>query len=143
MVNAAVLVTTLTGGAARGRSCISGMRSHDGEETFPRGWWCHYCEYSRQAVTGALLLGVAGASLPAAGAIAFGAGCVSGITAGALSEWGVDHALGDEEGEGKDTVRDETNRLEASALTRWKRSSECKVIIVQFFDKRIEITCYP
>ncbi|CAB9527985.1 expressed unknown protein [Seminavis robusta] len=45
-----------------------------------------------QVVTGAIMVGVAGASLPVAGVVAFGVGCTSGITAGALSEWGVDSA---------------------------------------------------
>lgn len=43
-----------------------------------------------QAITGAVAIGVLGVSLPLAGALAFGVGCVSGISAGALSEWGVD-----------------------------------------------------
>ena len=46
-----------------------------------------------QAITGALAIGALGASLPLAGALAFGVGCVSGITAGALSEWGVDGVM--------------------------------------------------
>ncbi|CAB9529800.1 expressed unknown protein [Seminavis robusta] len=45
-----------------------------------------------QVVTGAIMVGVAGASLPVAAVVAFGVGCTSGITAGALSEWGVDSA---------------------------------------------------
>mmetsp|Transcript_29661 Transcript_29661/g.63549 ORF Transcript_29661/g.63549 Transcript_29661/m.63549 type:complete len:480 (-) Transcript_29661:222-1661(-) len=44
-----------------------------------------------QAITGVVAIGVLGASLPLAGALAFGVGCASGITAGALSEWGVDN----------------------------------------------------
>ena len=46
-----------------------------------------------QALTGALMIGVAGASLPVAGAVAFSVGCASGITAGALSEWTVDGVM--------------------------------------------------
>jgi hypothetical protein len=49
-----------------------------------------------QAIAGAVAIGVLGASLPVAGAVAFGAGCVSGITAGALSEWGVDGVMAPE-----------------------------------------------
>lgn len=51
------------------------------------------CSVAGQALTGALLIGVVGASLPVAGAIAFAVGCVSGITGGALSEWGVDGVM--------------------------------------------------
>ena len=36
------------------------------------------------------MIGVLGASLPLAGAVAFGVGCATGISAGALSEWTVD-----------------------------------------------------
>jgi hypothetical protein len=39
------------------------------------------------------MIGVAGASLPVAGAVAFSVGCASGITAGALSEWTVDGVM--------------------------------------------------
>jgi len=46
-----------------------------------------------QAITGAIMIGVAGASLPVAGAVAFGVGCASGVTAGVLSEWGVDSIM--------------------------------------------------
>ena len=48
-----------------------------------------------QAIAGAAMIGLVGASLPVAGAVAFSAGCVSGITAGALSEWGVDGFMGE------------------------------------------------
>ena len=43
-----------------------------------------------QVLLDRLLIGVAGASLPLALPIAFGVGCVSGISAGALSEFTVD-----------------------------------------------------
>jgi len=49
-----------------------------------------------QAITGAILLGVGGVALPVVAAVAFGVGCVSGISAGALSEWGVDNVLEDD-----------------------------------------------
>merc|ERR1739848_590225 len=42
-----------------------------------------------QAAASAVMLGLVGAGLPAAIAVAF-VGCVSGIAAGALSEWTVD-----------------------------------------------------
>merc|ERR1740130_2274510 len=51
------------------------------------------CSVAGQALTGALMIGVVGASLPVAGVIAFAVGCVSGITGGALSEWGVDGVM--------------------------------------------------
>ena len=65
-----------------------------------------------QAITGAVAIGVLGASLPLAGALAFGVGCASGITAGALSEWGVDgvmkkHRDGVREKHGKEAGADE------------------------------------
>ena len=60
-----------------------------------------------QAVTGAIMLGVAGASLPLAGAVAFGVGCCSGITAGALSEWTVDTVI-----DGKKKKDDENDESE-------------------------------
>merc|ERR1739848_258406 len=43
-----------------------------------------------QAAASAVMLGLVGAGLPAAIAVAFTVGCVSGIAAGALSEWTVD-----------------------------------------------------
>lgn len=49
-----------------------------------------------QALTGVVAMGVLGASLPVAGAVAFTVGCVCGITAGALSEWGVDGVMKDD-----------------------------------------------
>jgi hypothetical protein len=51
------------------------------------------CSVAGQALTGAVMIGVVGASLPVAGVIAFAVGCVSGITGGALSEWGVDGVM--------------------------------------------------
>eukprot|EP00536_Pseudo-nitzschia_multiseries_P018697 jgi/Psemu1/293614/fgenesh1_pg.2920_\ len=48
-----------------------------------------------QAVSGAAMIGLLGATLPVAGAVAFSVGCVSGIMAGALSEWGVDEMMDD------------------------------------------------
>ena len=46
-----------------------------------------------QAIGGVVMVGLVGASLPVAGVVAFSVGCVSGITAGALSEWGVDGVM--------------------------------------------------
>jgi len=62
-----------------------------------------------QAITGAVAVGILGVSLPLAGALAFGAGCVSGISAGALSEWGVDVVMktgGSEEDESQDATKE-------------------------------------
>ena len=62
-----------------------------------------------QAITGVVAVGILGVGLPLAGALAFGAGCVSGITAGALSEWGVDVVMkkgGSEEDESKDSAKE-------------------------------------
>ncbi|KAL3935841.1 MAG: hypothetical protein SGBAC_008717 [Bacillariaceae sp.] len=108
-VNAAILATTLTGGAAGAGvaglltgGAMTAKRLGDGveqeDETEVAKSIAVYGSATTasvvgQAVTGALLVGLAGVTLPVAGAVAFGVGCASGITAGALSEWGVDHAL--------------------------------------------------
>mmetsp|Transcript_34285 Transcript_34285/g.100855 ORF Transcript_34285/g.100855 Transcript_34285/m.100855 type:complete len:293 (+) Transcript_34285:117-995(+) len=106
-VNAAVLVTAATGGAASAVGFITGgaitaKRLGDGvinddEKEVAKSLAVYSCATGAsvvgQAVTGALMLGVAGASLPLAGAVAFGVGCCSGITAGALSEWTVDSVV--------------------------------------------------
>ena len=106
-VNAAVLVTAATGGAASAVGFIAGgaitaKRLGDGvinedEKEVAKSLAVYSCATGAsvvgQAVTGALMLGVAGASLPLAGAVAFGVGCCSGITAGALSEWTVDSVV--------------------------------------------------
>merc|ERR1712238_654775 len=63
------------------------------------------CSVVGQAITGAVLIGVVGASLPVAGVIAFAVGCVSGVTGGALSEWGVDGVMVDDNDEEHDTNR--------------------------------------
>ena len=46
-----------------------------------------------QAITRAVMICIAGASLTLAGVVAFGVGCCSGVTAGALSEWIVDSVM--------------------------------------------------
>ena len=63
------------------------------------------CSVAGQALTGAVLIGVVGASLPVAGVIAFAVGCVSGITGGALSEWGVDGVMVDENGNSNNSMK--------------------------------------
>ena len=106
-VNAAVLVTAATGGAASAVGFIAGgaitaKRLGDGiinedEKEVAKSLAVYSCATGAsvvgQAVTGALMLGVAGASLPLAGAVAFGVGCCSGTLAGALSEWTVDSVV--------------------------------------------------
>ena len=71
-----------------------------------------------QALAGGLMIGVLGASLPLAGAVAFGVGCATGISAGALSEWTVDslHDKGirvcnTEDNEGEDNVTENESLL--------------------------------
>ena len=106
-VNTAVLVTAATGGAASAVGFIAGgaitaKRLGDGvinedEKEVAKSLAVYSCATGAsvvgQAVTGALMLGVAGATLPLAGAVAFGVGCGAGITAGALSEWTVDSVV--------------------------------------------------
>uniref|UniRef100_A0A7S4J387 Uncharacterized protein n=1 Tax=Odontella aurita TaxID=265563 RepID=A0A7S4J387_9STRA len=106
-VNAAVLVTAATGGAAGAvgfatGGAITGKRMFDGlakqdEKEITKSLAVYGCatgaSVAGQAITGALMIGVVGASLPLAGAVAFGVGCVSGISAGALSEFTVDSVM--------------------------------------------------
>ena len=121
-VNAAVLATAATGGAAGAVGFITGgaitaKRAVDGvvnedEKEVAKSLAVYSCATGAsvvgQAVTGALMLGVAGASLPLAGAVAFGVGCCSGITAGALSEWTVDSVM-DHDTDGKKEKKDDEN----------------------------------
>ena len=116
-VNAAVLLTAATGGAAAAGGVGFGVGGAITAKRFADG-----CEHNDekevakslavygaatgasiagQAVTGAVLIGL-GAALPIAAAVAFGAGCASGITAGALSEWTVDGVM--------DKLKKEKNR---------------------------------
>ncbi|KAL7535286.1 hypothetical protein ACHAWF_005116 [Thalassiosira exigua] len=106
-VNTAVLVTAATGGAAGAVGYITGgaitsKRLFDGiakqdEKEVTKSLAVYGCStgasIAGQAITGALMIGLAGASLPLAGAVAFGVGCCSGITVGALSEWTVDRCM--------------------------------------------------
>ena len=106
-VNAAVLVTAATGGAAgavgyaaggaiTSKRLVDGLVANDDKEV-TKSLAVYGCatgaSVAGQAITGALMIGLAGASLPLAGAVAFGVGCCSGITAGALSEWTVDRCM--------------------------------------------------
>lgn len=128
-VNAAVLVTAATGGAAGAVGFITGgaitaKRLGDGvinddEKEVAKSLAVYSCATGAsvvgQAVTGALMLGVAGASLPLAGAVAFGVGCCSGITAGALSEWTVDSVM-DADGKKKDDENDESSNEKEDSI---------------------------
>eukprot|EP00984_Skeletonema_dohrnii_P008111 scaffold2972_cov92-Skeletonema_dohrnii-CCMP3373.AAC.5 len=104
-VNAAVLLTAATGGVGASAigyatgGAITAKRLSDGvankdDKEVTKSLAVFSCatgaSIAGQALTGALMIGVAGASLPVAGAVAFGVGCASGISAGALSEWTVD-----------------------------------------------------
>ena len=125
-VNAAVLATAATGGAAGAVGFITGgaitaKRLGDGvinddEKEVAKSLAVYSCATGAsvvgQAVTGAIMLGVAGASLPLAGAVAFGVGCCSGITAGALSEWSVDSIM-DADRKKKDDENDESEANDA------------------------------
>jgi hypothetical protein len=104
-VNAAVLLTAATGGVGASAvgyaagGAITAKRLSDGvknkdEKEVTKSVAVFGCatgaSIAGQAITGALMIGVAGASLPVAAAVAFGVGVASGVTAGALSEWTVD-----------------------------------------------------
>ena len=107
-VNAAVLMTAATGGvgasaigyatggAITAKRLTDGVAKNDEKEvtkSLAVFGAATGASIAGQALTGALMIGVAGASLPVAGAVAFGVGCVSGISAGALSEWTVDGVM--------------------------------------------------
>lgn len=107
-VNAAVLMTAATGGvgasaigyatggAITAKRLSDGVAKNDEKEvtkSLAVFGAATGASIAGQALTGALMIGVAGASLPVAGAVAFGVGCVSGISAGALSEWTVDGVM--------------------------------------------------
>ena len=110
-VNAVVLVTAATGGAAGAIGYATGgaittKRLYDGlvaqdEKEVTKSLAVYGAatgaSIAGQAIAGALMIGVAGASLPLAGAVAFGVGCCSGVSAGALSEWGVDKCMTSDE----------------------------------------------
>jgi len=104
-VNAAVLLTAATGGLGASAigyatgGAITAKRLSDGvakkdDKEVTKSLAVFGCatgaSIAGQALTGALMIGVVGASLPGAGAVAFGVGCASGISVGALSEWTVD-----------------------------------------------------
>ena len=80
-----------------------------------------------QALTCALMIGVAGASLPVAGAVAvaFGVGCCSGVTAGALSEWTVDKLYIGKKKE-KNTTCSSGRSASSSSSENWKSADIVK-----------------
>eukprot|EP00547_Thalassionema_nitzschioides_P002826 CAMPEP_0194222388 /NCGR_PEP_ID=MMETSP0156-20130528/32825_1 /TAXON_ID=33649 /ORGANISM="Thalassionema nitzschioides, Strain L26-B" /LENGTH=534 /DNA_ID=CAMNT_0038953155 /DNA_START=100 /DNA_END=1704 /DNA_ORIENTATION=- len=105
-VNAVVAITALTGGAVgvvcyatggaiTARRFIEGAVKSNSKEMV-KSLTVFGCAGTAslmgQLIAGALMTTIAGVSLPVAAAVAFGVGCTSGITAGALSEWGVDCA---------------------------------------------------
>mmetsp|Transcript_30467 Transcript_30467/g.49814 ORF Transcript_30467/g.49814 Transcript_30467/m.49814 type:complete len:228 (+) Transcript_30467:3-686(+) len=106
-VNAAILITAATGGAAGAIGYVTGgaitaKRLSDGiiqkdEKEVTKSLAVYGCatgaSIAGQAITGAVMIGIVGASLPLAGVVAFGVGCCSGVTAGALSEWTVDSVM--------------------------------------------------
>ena len=106
-VNAAVLVTSILSagdaaaliGAYVAGGTLSSKRLFDGilsrnEREVTKSLAVIGCatgaSIGGQAAACALMIGIAGASLPVAGVVAFGVGCCSGGAAGALSEWTVD-----------------------------------------------------
>jgi len=103
-VNAVVLVTAVSGGATAAAGFATGgvitsKRIFDGlnaedEREVTKALAVYGAATAGsvlgQAAASAIMLGLVGAGLPAAAAVAFAVGCVSGIAAGALSEWTVD-----------------------------------------------------
>jgi hypothetical protein len=108
-VNAAVLVATATGGVAMAPAAgfatggaIAAKRFSDGivqkddrEVTKSLAVYgsATCASISGQAIAGVVMITFFHAALPVVAAVAFGAGCCSGIAVGALSEWTVDSAF--------------------------------------------------
>lgn len=106
-VNAAVMLTAATGGAAGAVGYVTGgaftaKRLSDGvsnqddkevAKSIAVFGAATGASIAGQAAAGALMIGVVGASLPVAAGVAFGVGCASGITAGAFSEFTVDSVM--------------------------------------------------
>jgi len=144
-VNAAVLLTAATGGVGASAigyatgGAITAKRLSDGvakkdEKEVTKSLAVFGAatgaSIAGQALTGALMIGVAGASLPVAGAVAFGVGCATGISAGALSEWTVDGIMDkmklrrDREIEMSSKVQEKETGDEVAAIL----DSMCKII---------------
>merc|ERR1711966_236791 len=103
-VNAVVLVTAVSGGATAtagfatggvitSKRIFDGLNAED-EREVTKALAVYGAATAGsvlgQAAASAIMLGLVGAGLPAAAAVAFVVGCVCGISAGALSEWTVD-----------------------------------------------------
>jgi hypothetical protein len=129
-VNAAIFTTAATGGAAlapivgfatggaiAAKRLSDGIQTHDNREitksvTVFGGATC--ASMIGQAVTTTVMITVFHAALPLAAVMAFGVGCCSGITAGAVSEWTVDNII--------DNMQEETNKcvtVGSSASGTW------------------------
>jgi hypothetical protein len=104
-VNAAVAVTAMTagaatplvgfatGGAITAKRLGEGIQHRDSQEVIKSlavYGSATTASIVGQVATGAILMGAAGVAAPLAATIAFGVGCVSGIAAGATSEWVVE-----------------------------------------------------
>ena len=141
-VNAAVLVTAATGGAAGAighatGGAITTKRLYDGlvaqdEKEVTKSLAVYGAatgaSVGAQALTCALMIGVAGASLPVAGAVAvaFGVGCCSGVTAGALSEWTVDKLYIGKKQEKNTTCSSDSSASSSSSSENWKSTDLVK-----------------
>ena len=81
-----------------------------------------------QALTCAVLLGVAGASLPVACVVvvAFGVGCCSGGAAGAFSEWTVDKLYIGKKQEKNTTCSSDSSASSSSSSENWKSTDLVK-----------------
>lgn len=113
----APIVGFATGGAIAAKRLSDGIHTHDNREitksvTVFGGATC--ASMIGQAVTTTVMLTVFHAALPLVAITAFGVGCCSGITVGAVSEWTVDSII--------DTMQEDTNKcvtLGTSATRTW------------------------
>mmetsp|Transcript_30466 Transcript_30466/g.49812 ORF Transcript_30466/g.49812 Transcript_30466/m.49812 type:complete len:228 (+) Transcript_30466:3-686(+) len=137
-VNAAILITAATGGAAGAIGYVTGgaitaKRLSDGiiqkdEKEVTKSLAVYGCatgaSIAGQAITGAVMIGIVGASLPLAGVVAFGVGCCSGVTAGALSEWTVDSVMDRVKGRRKENDTLERCKSDGALLNISDESSQ-------------------
>ena len=140
--NAAVLVTSIlsgdtsaiigayiAGGAVTSKRLVDGIISRD-EKEVTKSLAVLGCatgaSIGGQALTCALLLGVAGASLPVAGVVAFGVGCCSGGAAGAFSEWTVDKLYIGKKQEKNTTCSSDSSASSSSSSENWKSTDLVK-----------------
>ena len=101
----APIVGFATGGAIAAKRLSEGIQTHDNREitksvTVFGGATC--ASMIGKAVTTTVMLTVFHAALPLVAVMAFGVGCVSGISVGAVSEWTVDSII--------DNMQVETNK---------------------------------